>query len=106
MIVNHLLTKPAYYGMIIPFGDYKNASIRDAPIGQVLTTIDVPPKQVRIISKSLINVKADVTDALSMLLYRVPMKVAYEVMRRSWKYDIGEDIALLLVVEEVKKNDV
>lgn len=105
MRVDHLFVNPKYKAMIIPLGDYKNTNILDSPIGQILETIDDPPIRVRIVAKSIITITSDIANSLSVFLYDVPMKVAYKVMRRNWKYDIHDDMAMFLVVEEVQEEE-
>ena len=102
MRIDHLLVDPKYKAMIIPLGDYKNTNILDSPIGQVLETIDDPPKYVRVVAKSIITPASDIANSLSVFLYDVPMSVTFKVMRRNWKYDINGDAAIFLVVEEVE----
>ena len=43
MVIESLLFDPKLKGMLVPFGFYKNASLAEAYIGEIVYTMDDPP---------------------------------------------------------------
>lgn len=93
--IDHLPSLPILPAMLIPYGDYKNAAIVEAGIGAELRLMD---KSIAIIAyKCIIMVNSPIAEALSQMLYAVPMSVAYDAMARNWKRDIFKDRVLFIV---------
>ncbi|NCU31204.1 hypothetical protein EOM57_05410 [Candidatus Saccharibacteria bacterium] len=104
MIIEHLLKDPLHKAMLIPFGDYKNMFIREAPEGTIFETIDSPPKKVELIASAVISPVSPLANALSMMIYNQPIRRVFKAMRRSWRYDIHDDQLLLIIVKEIMEE--
>ena len=104
-IVEHTLRGPICYGMIIPFGSYKNAHLMEAEIGEICETVDDPPRLVMIVARSKISVHSSIANTLSVYLYGMPMLTAFRAMKRNWRSEIDDDEALFLVVQEIKPHE-
>lgn len=100
MRIEHELRNAKNFGMLIPYGDYKNMNIVEAEIGQVCETIDTPPKKIEIIAKAVITADTAVANCLSELFYDIPFKTAFGIMKKTWKHDINYDKVLLVVARK------
>jgi len=100
MVIESLLFDPKLKGMLVPFGFYKNASLAEAYIGEIVYTMDDPPVQVEIMAKATIAIKSQAAEALSLLLYGKPIDYIFNKMLDNWKSDIFTDMILFLVVKK------
>jgi hypothetical protein len=99
--IDHLPSLPILPAMLIPYGDYKNAAIVEANIGELVQLMD--KTNVQVVYKCVIMVDSPIAEALSQMLYGVPMSVAYDAMARNWKRDIFED-RVLFIVYKIKED--
>lgn len=105
IIIEHIVYNHKYLGMVIPFGDYKNATLLEAPIGTICETLDQKNKFVEIVAREKISRTSPVSNALVMMLYGRPMTEISDAIDRNWRGDVFEDEYLFLVVKKVKKMD-
>lgn len=101
-IVESKLFEPKLKGMLVPFGLYKNAWLVDVPIGAIMSTIDNPPKQVRLMSKTVISIKSPIAETLSMMLYGRSMSFIFSKMLQNWKSDIDRENIFFITVKEIE----
>jgi len=100
--IDHHPSIPILPAMLIPYGDYKNAAIAEAYIGSEIRLMD--STIAKIIHKAIIMVDSPIAEALSQMLYGVPMSVAYDAMARNWKSDIFKDRVLFIVYKIEEEN--
>jgi hypothetical protein len=87
--------------MLIPFGDYKNSALAEAHIGEQMRLMD---STIAIIAyKCVIMINSPIAEALSQMIYGLPMSVVYDAMARNWKRDIFKD-RVLFIVYKIKED--
>lgn len=102
ILIEHKCKEPVHYGMIIPFGEYKNSNLVEASIGDICETMDKKNKFVEIVAKTIISSTSGVADTLSIMLYNREFEDVWNAMKRNWYGDIFEDQFLFLVVRRIK----
>ena len=101
MKLDHFIYEPRLLGMLIPFGDYKNIRVLDCKIGDKFETMDEVPVTVEVVAKTILMVNSEIANCVSMLLYNIPIKTAFEIMKKNWKRDIKYDRVIFLVIKIV-----
>lgn len=100
--IDHLPSLPTHPAMLIPFGDYKNAALSEVRIGELVRLMD--KSTVQVVYKSIVMVNSPIAEALSQMIYGLPMSVVYDAMARNWKRDIFKDRVLFIVYKIIKNN--
>jgi len=97
MTVDHKISDCRNGAMLIPFGLYKNSFLHEMKPGNVLYTMDDPPREIVILAITTLSARGETAQALSLLLYNQPIEPVLEAMRRNWKREInGNEIFLLI----------
>jgi len=100
--IDHLPSLPILPAMLIPYGDYKNAAIVEAGIGSEIRLMD--SSVVRIIYKCVVMTNSSVAEALSQMIYGLPIVTIYDAMSRNWKRDIFKDRVLFIVYKKIEED--
>lgn len=91
------------YGMIVPFGDYKNSRLVDCEIGSKCISLD--KHRGILISRVILVIPSLVANAISMMLYNMDIENSFGRMVRNWEGEVFEDRALFIVIEKIGQND-
>jgi hypothetical protein len=101
--IDHLPSLPIHPAMLVPFGDYKNSALYEAGIGAEIKLMD--STEARILYKSTVMINSPIAEALSQMIYGLPMSVVYDAMAGNWKRDIFKDRVLFIVYKNMKDGD-
>jgi hypothetical protein len=101
--IDHLPSLPIHPAMLVPFGDYKNSALAEVGIGEMVRLMD--STVVQILYKSVIMINSPIAEALSQMIYGLPMSVVYDAMAGNWKRDIHKDRVLFIVYKIMKDGD-
>lgn len=100
--VDHQSAMCRYRAMLIPFGMYKNSLIGELRKGDsIRTTFDLTPIECEVLEVSKIPLKSATANALSWLIYGVPIEVAFKVMKQNHKKDIQDRFIYLISYREI-----
>lgn len=97
MTVEHKIMDCKNGAMLIPFGLYKNSFLHDVKPGNILYTMDDPPREIVVLALTTITARGETAQALSLLLYNQPIELVLEAMRRNWRREINREELFLLV---------
>lgn len=87
--------------MLLPYGFYFNKSILELGVGQEMLTIDEPPQRVLVREKTIIPIRSKMANAISLLIYDIPVEDVFKAMWANWKGDIQRDNLIFLVYETI-----
>jgi hypothetical protein len=96
--IDHFPSLPIHPAMLVPFGDYKNSALYEAGIGEEIRLMD---SSIAIIAyKCVIMINSPIAEALSQMIYGLPMSTVYDAMAGNWKRDIFKDRVLFIVYKK------
>ena len=102
--VQHQVADIQYQAMLLPFGYYRNADLAEARIGAMIVTDDEPKCHLQIKTINVIPVNSPVTDAMSMLIYGLPIETVFGAMRGKYGSAIFNDKLIFIVYEHISTD--
>jgi hypothetical protein len=103
--IEHLYSECQKCAMLVPFGLFKNAFLKEIGPGDELVTIDDPPAHLKIKHISVIPTRSTVTDSICMLIYGYPIETVLKAMRGNWAGEIYQDKLYFIVYEYDHSED-
>lgn len=95
MTLDHLSQTCRNSAMLIPYGDYKNSFLHDVRPGDVLADLDDAP--IKVLEITRVGIHSALTNALSMLIYNMPIETVFAAMRANWGYEVNKNDLFLII---------
>jgi hypothetical protein len=97
--LEHQVSDCRMQAMLIPFGLYRNAYAAELKRGDEIITNDEPKCHLQVVAVSVIPVRSPITDAISMLIYGVPIEALFDEMLKRNGSSIFSNKLIFIVYE-------